>query len=146
MESGIALYRDIRTPPVFWPHVLNIRARTLALAGRADDALEVLTNARVIAGEAGWDAALFNNHEADLLSARGDRARAIELLRSGREQARSSRGRMIELGSVARLAALTADPADVADLRALYDTFTEGFDTPVLVAARAVLAQASAPD
>ena len=53
---------------------------------------------------------------------------------------------MPELGAALRLAQLDADsPERLAAVRAVYDTFTEGFDTPALRDARAMVTGAAAP-
>ncbi len=36
MDRGIALYQGMTTPPIFWPLLLSVRARGLALGGRPD--------------------------------------------------------------------------------------------------------------
>jgi hypothetical protein len=53
---------------------------------------------------------------------------------------------MIQLRAATRLARLAAAadrPGAVAVLREVFDTFTEGFDTPDLVEARATMAEAA---
>lgn len=57
VERGVGLYRNLRTPPVFWPQILGLRATTCALAGRSADALEMLDQAAELAAEGSWDSA-----------------------------------------------------------------------------------------
>ena len=53
---------------------------------------------------------------------------------------------MPELRAATRLARLRADDADaIESLRGVYETFTEGFDSPDLVEARAALAEVDVP-
>ena len=49
-DRGIGLYETLRTPPVFWPQVLGLRAQALALAGRVAEALDVVAEAMRVAG------------------------------------------------------------------------------------------------
>ncbi len=45
IEQGFALYRELSTPPVFWPAVLTIRATAYGLAGEVDRALVLMREA-----------------------------------------------------------------------------------------------------
>jgi predicted ATPase/class 3 adenylate cyclase len=145
VEHGIELYEVETTPPVFWPLLLNLVATTYAMAGRASDglaraneALRVLTPADIA--------------RADLLILRGDMLRAlaapaVEEAAKNYEQALQfaelRQLRMPQLRAATRLATVrrgTGAEASAHDvLAALYGSFTEGFSTPDLVAARAVL-------
>ena len=54
--------------------------------------------------------------------------------------------RMPELRAATRLARLRAHDADaIESLRGIYEAFAEGFDSPDLVEARAVLAEVDVP-
>ena len=53
---------------------------------------------------------------------------------------------MPQLRAATRLVRLRGQDADaIESLRAVYETFTEGFDSPDLVEARAVLAEVDVP-
>ena len=45
MDRGIALYQGLKTPPVFWPLLLSVRARGFALSGRPEDGLALIDEA-----------------------------------------------------------------------------------------------------
>ena len=145
VERGIELYEGETTPPVFWPLVLNLVAATYGMAGRAtdglvraDEALRVLTPGDMA--------------RADLLIQRGDLLRAlpkaavddaVHNYEQAAQFAESHEMRMPHLRAVTRLAAMRrGTPSETRSqgaLAAVYGTFTEGFSTPDLVAARAVL-------
>ena len=69
-----------------------------------------------------------------------DPAEVVAAYRSAIRGARIDGLRLIELAATTRLASLLPEDTQVKDdLRALYDTFTEGFDEPELKAARGLL-------
>ena len=148
-EHGIALYENLQTPPIFWPQLLGLRAEACRLAGRSADAMDLLDQAiPMAAGDwtSGGDLML---QKADLLLTLGDVQGAERLLRTAFDGARPVGVRAIQLLAATRLVRLPAQDrnAAVEQLREVYDTFTEGFDTPDLVDARAVLeAAARSPD
>jgi predicted ATPase/class 3 adenylate cyclase len=141
-ERGIALYENLRTPPVFWPALLSLRAHACMLAGRTADALGVLEQAASLAGEGSWDSASLKLQRAELLLTLDDAQAAESLLRRAIEEARHAGIRMIHLRAATRLARL-AVPSSRQDatalLREILETFTEGADNPDVLEARAVL-------
>jgi predicted ATPase/class 3 adenylate cyclase len=147
-EQGIALYQNLRTPPVFWPQVLSLKALAWALAGRATDAIEVVDQAAGLAGEGSWDSASLNTQRADLLLSLDDAQGAEPWLRRAFEEAQQSGGRMLQLRAATRLARIAGPDSRhdaVAQLREIVDTFTEGADNVDLLEARAVLNEAGTP-
>lgn len=50
-ERGIALYTNLRTPPVFWPLVLGYRAEACALAGGTTEAIALVDQALTLEGD-----------------------------------------------------------------------------------------------
>ena len=144
-EQGLARYTNLRTPPVFWTQVLGLRAQALAFAGRVPEALDTLAEAIRIAGEDDpFDLIPLLIGRADLQLASGDRTSAEASLEHALAAARSIRARMPELGAALRLAQLDPDsPERVAAVRAVSDTFTEGFETPALRDARAMVTGAA---
>ena len=144
-EQGLARYTNLRTPPVFWTQVLGLRAQALAFAGRVPEALDTLAEAIRIAGpDDPFDLVPLLIGQADLQLASGDRGSAEASLEQALAGARSIRARMPELGAALRLAQLHPDsPERLAAVRAVSDTFTEGFDTPALRDARAMVTGAA---
>jgi predicted ATPase len=146
VERGFALYRELSTPPIFWPAVLLIRATTYLAAGQVERARELVheSEANVQANDP---------LEADIALAHGDILLALPIPESSAAEAHfehaiataSRRGaRMIEIQALSRLATLRQDRAKhdtIQRLRELYDTFTEGLDSPQLQAAKALLGQ-----
>jgi tetratricopeptide (TPR) repeat protein len=142
-EQGIALYENLRTPPVFWPALLSLRAQACSMAGRIAEALDVLDQAASLASEGSWDSASIKVQKADLLLALGDAKAAESLLSRAFEEAGQAGVRMLQLRAATRLARLagTASRKDAtARLREIVETFTEGADNPDILQARTVLA------
>jgi predicted ATPase/class 3 adenylate cyclase len=145
-EEGIGQYQNLRTPPVFWPQVLSLKALAMAMAGRTAEALEVVDQAAGLASEGSWDSAALKTQKADLLVSLDDPKGAETLLWRAIEEAKQAGGRMLELRAATRLASL-AGPAQLdatARLREIVETFTEGADNPDVLEARAVLAKVGA--
>ena len=143
-DHGIALYQGLETPPVFWPLLLYVRARGFALGDRPADGLDTVDQAIELFG----DQANVLYPELPLL--RGD----LLLTASGTDAAEpwfqrafdvagEVGARMSELRAATRLTRLwraaRKRPDGTDMLTGVYETFTEGFDTPDLVEARAVL-------
>jgi predicted ATPase/class 3 adenylate cyclase len=143
MEQGVDLYQGLRTPPVFWPLVLSVRARGFALGDRPADGLRVIDEAIEMAGEGAILYPGFAVLKAELLLAVRDPEDAALHLRSAFDVAAQLSLRMPQLQAATALTRLQRDagrPPDAADLlRGVYETFTEGFDVPDLVEARTVL-------
>lgn len=141
-ERGIALYENLRTPPVFWTQILGLRARACAMAGRFADAVDLLDQAAALEIEGTFDSAAVKVQKADLLVSLGDAKGAESVLRRAVDEAGVAGARMIQLIAATHLARLDGAGSgsnSSAILRELYETFTEGFDTPHLKAALAAL-------
>jgi tetratricopeptide (TPR) repeat protein len=144
-DQGIGLYQNIRTPPVFWPQVLGLRAQALNHAGRVAEALDAVTEAMRVAGpDKTFDLIALLLDQAVLQHASGDPGAAEASLDDGLAKSRSIGARTPELIAVLRLAQLDGEsPERRAALRAVYDTFTEGFETAALRDARTWLTDAA---
>jgi predicted ATPase/class 3 adenylate cyclase len=146
-EEGIGQYQNLRTPPVFWPQVLSLKALALAMAGRTAEALEVVDQAAALASEGSWDSASLKIQKADLLLSLDDPQGAETLLRRALDEAQQAGGRMLQLHAATRLARLAgpaSQPDAAARLREIVEMFTEGADNPDVMEARAVLAKVGA--
>ncbi|HWO08426.1 MAG TPA: hypothetical protein VNN80_03070, partial [Polyangiaceae bacterium] len=146
-EKGIALYEGLNSPPVFWPLVLGLRARAHENAGNFDTALGYIHQAIEIAGEPGATQVPLLVQKADLELALGDRAAARETLVSAVEVAARVGARMEQLLAATRLIRISGDDEKQVQLQILreaYEPFTEGFDTPPLIEAAALLVPLSA--
>jgi predicted ATPase len=148
IDRGIGLYQGLKTPPVFWPLLLSVRTRGLALGGRPADGLELVDEAIEMTGEANLLYPEFGLLKGDLLLALGDADGAEARFQGVFEIAGNLGVRTPQLRAATRLARLwglggkRSDGTDM--LRGVYETFTEGFDTPDLVEARAVLTEVDA--
>jgi predicted ATPase len=145
VDRGFSLYEGLSTPPVFWAQLLSIRAVDCLAAGRLGRASDLVEEAASV----DWDG---DPQESDVEILRGDLLlaspvpdRSAAEVRFERAAALAERrgARISHLVAATRLAELRGgtprdDEARVA-LRAVYETFTEGFDIPQLRAARALL-------
>lgn len=145
VEEGVELYRGLAAPPLFWPHLLVMRSAALGMAGRAVEGLASIEQAEaaVLPGDPlGPDVAIVHA-ELHLLEDPPDVPSAVAQLERAATLAGHVGARMAHLRALTRLVVLRrATPgADdlVRELRELYGQFTEGFDSPHLVAARGAL-------
>jgi tetratricopeptide (TPR) repeat protein len=146
-ERGIAMYQDLPSPPVFWPQLMGLRAQACALAGRTSEALDLFDQGIAVSMPGSFDVAALSVQKANVLLTVGDARGAEPLFRQAWEAARGAGVRMVELAAATWLALLAMPrdgDAEIAALREVYETFTEGFETPYLMEARAALDQADA--
>ncbi|MDP8928966.1 MAG: hypothetical protein M3O70_10425 [Actinomycetota bacterium] len=147
-ERGIALYQGLKTPPVFWPVLLSIRAGAFALAGRPAEGLNLIEEAIATTSEADFAYPEYAMLKGDLLLGTCDAGAAVPWFQSAFDAAGEVGVRMSQLRAATRLTRLWRaagkDP-DAELLRGVYQTLTEGFDTPDLVEARAVLGDLDGP-
>jgi predicted ATPase/class 3 adenylate cyclase len=143
MEEGVARYQVLKTPPVFWPLLLSVRAGAFGRAGRPADGLALIDQAIDLSGEDNIQYPEFALLKADLLLALGDDDGAAPLLQRVVDVGGTLGARMSQLRAATRLARLGEAAqrrrARTDLLRDIYETFTEGFEKPDLVDARAVL-------
>ncbi|MGD8584265.1 MAG: adenylate/guanylate cyclase domain-containing protein [Chloroflexota bacterium] len=145
IERGTALYQDHVTPPVFWPMLVGMRARALAVTGKPAAALNLLKEEL-----AGQDRVDPTAPEAGLLV--GDLLLAISpdnaagakgMYQQALGMASEAKMKMLELQARTRLCRLARLEGDVEEaarqLRGCYDWFTEGLETADLLEARALL-------
>jgi predicted ATPase/class 3 adenylate cyclase len=141
IEQGMALYKGISTPPVFWPLLLGLKAGVYRDAGRLTEALEQVDEALGILGTDVVLASDFCLFKGDLLLGLG-RPDAEEWFRRAVDAASPLDARMPQLRAATRLCRLrraAGDPDPDLELRELFETFTEGFSLSDLIDARALL-------
>jgi predicted ATPase len=119
---------------------VHVRSR-----GKIEDGLTQLDNALRIVERTGerWFAAELNRHKGQLLLRQGHSEAAEELYRKALNIAWEQEAKLWELRAAASLARLRRDQGRRAEARGLlapvYGWFTEGFDTPDLKEAKALL-------
>jgi predicted ATPase len=130
---------------IWVPHFTALLAAACEVAGRVDEASTLFDDAVQIAEKTGehWLDAELNRHKGQLLLRQGHSEAAEELYRKALSIAQEQGAKLWELRAAASLARLRHDQGREAEARDLlapvYAWFTEGFDTPDLKDAKALL-------
>jgi predicted ATPase len=144
LHSSSIAYRAIGTESLM-PHYMALLASACEIAGQMKEASTLLDDALRIVERTGerWFAAELNRHKGELLLQQGHAEAAEELYRKALTIAREQEAKLWELRAAASLARLRRDQGRRAEGRDLltpvYGWFTEGFDTPDLKDAKALL-------
>jgi predicted ATPase len=144
LQSGSTTYRASGVE-LFVPHYIDLLAAACEIAGQIEEGLTLLDDALRLVEKTGerWFAAELNRHKGQLLLRQRHCEAAEELYQKALGIAREQEAKLWELRAAASLARLRRDqgrPAEARDLLApVYDWFTEGFDTPDLRDAKALL-------
>jgi tetratricopeptide (TPR) repeat protein len=150
-NRGMELYQGLKTPPVFWPLLLLIRAGVCGQAGRPEEGLASLDEAMTIVGQGSANplASAFCRLKGDLLLALSpeNQAEAEPWFQQALEIARERQARMLELRAAMSLSRLWREQGKPEHGRQLlsdaYERLTEGFATADLKEASALLADLS---
>ena len=135
IREGVDLYRGLKTPPVFWPLLLYVQAAAYARSGRPADALGLIEEAIDIAGSELTLLPEFYLLKGEVLLAvhEGSGSDAERWLQQGYGMAEGLDARMPQLRAAIRMSRLWRDQGKMGELtqplRAVYETFTEGFAT-----------------
>jgi predicted ATPase len=129
------------------PHYIAFLAEACEIAEQIEEALILSDEALLTVERTGerWFAAELNRHKGQLLQRQGNTEAAEELYRKALCVAREQEAKLWELRAVSSLARLCRDQGrgrrtEARDLLApIYGWFTEGFDTPDLREAKALL-------
>jgi len=127
------------------PFFIALFARACEIAGQIEESLTLLDDALQIVERTGerWFAAELNRHKGQLLLRQGRSDAAEELYRKALSIAQEREAKLWELRAAMSLGRLRRDQgrrAEAYDLLApIYGWFSEGFDTPDLKEARALL-------
>jgi predicted ATPase len=151
IKQGIDRYEELKTPPVFWPMLLLIRAVACGQAGRPEEGLNLLDQAIEIFGQGSEDFLLAElcRLKGDLLLALSPEnlAEAEPWFQRALEIAQKREARMLELRAAISLSRLWQGQGKAADGRRLlsdaYGRLTEGFTTVDLKEAKALLEELS---
>jgi predicted ATPase/class 3 adenylate cyclase len=142
IDRGISLYQGLKTPPVFWPLLLSVKAGAFVASDRPEGGLELIDQAIEITGDRNLQYPEFALVKGDLLLALSDAGGAESCFRSAHDVAESLGLRMPQLRAATRLTRLGRAGTDV--LRGVYGTFTQSLEVSDLVEARAVLDEVDA--
>ena len=144
MREGSAAYRA--TGAVAWvPYQIALLARACEVAGQIEEAVDLLGDSLQIVDRTGerWLAAELHRHKGQLLLRQGRTEAAEKLYRKALGIAREQEAKLWELHTAVSLARLRRDQGRCCEARKLlapvYGWFTEGFDTPDLKTAKALL-------
>ena len=144
MRSGSAAYR-VTGAVILTPYHIGILARACEIAGQVEESLALLDDALQIVERTGerWFAAELNRHKGRLLLRQGHAEAAEELYHKALGIAQEQEAKLWELRTAVSLARLWSEKrmrSEARDLLApIYGWFTEGFDTPDLKDAKALL-------
>ena len=127
------------------PHHIALLATACEIAGQVEEGLSLLDDALQIVERTGerWLAAELTGTKVGCCCGRGHSEAAEELYRKALSIAEEQGAKLWELRAAASLARLRRDQGRCAEARDLlapvYGWFTEGFDTPDLKEAKALL-------
>jgi predicted ATPase len=148
LRSGSTAYRA--SGAAAWtPYCLALLARACEIVGQTEECLTLLDDALRIVERTGerWFEAELCRHKGQLLLQQGQVEAAEELFRKGLSIAQEQKAKLWELRAAVSLARLQRDQGRTAEARellgAVYGWFTEGFDTPDLKEAKALLNELS---
>lgn len=149
MTEGFETIRSVGAE-IFVAMYLPYRAEALGSIGELDNALKVAEEADEVIERTGvrWSETELLRIKGDLLLAVGGRAEeAGDYLNRAIDMARKKQARSLELRATMSLSRLLRDRGDPAEahriLADIYSWFTEGFDTPDLKEAKALLSDLS---
>jgi predicted ATPase len=144
LRSGSAAYRATGAE-LYMPYHIALLAAACEIAGEIEEALTQLDEALQIVDRTGerWFAAELYRHKGQLLLRQGHAEAAETLYRKALGIARDQEAKLWELRAAASLARRRRDQGRRHEARELlapvYGWFTEGFDTPDLKEAKALL-------
>jgi predicted ATPase len=144
LRSGSTAYRATGAD-AFMPYFIALLASACEIAEQIEEPLTLLDDALQIVERTGerWFAAELNRHKGQLMLQQGHSEAAEELYRKALSIALEQEAKLWELRAAMSLARLRRDQgyrAKARDLLApVYGWFTEGFDTPDLKEAKALL-------
>ncbi len=147
IELGINMYSELKTPPVFWPLLLSLRAGSCLLAGKLREGLTFLNEAISIIGTDSGNPLLaeFFSLKGELLhkiSADND-IQAESFFRQAIEVSVIQNTKMFELKAALKLHYLLEEKGKPEEsleiLNRTYKKFEEGFTTPLILEAGRIL-------
>jgi class 3 adenylate cyclase/predicted ATPase len=149
LRNGLTAYQGSGAD-TWMPHFLSLLAKAYEISGHAEEGLSLLNDALQIVERTGerWFAAELNRQKGQLVLRQGNSDAAEKLYSKARSIALEQEAKLWELRAAMSLARLRRDQDRCSEARGLiapvYDWFTEGFDTPDLKEAKALLDELSA--
>jgi predicted ATPase len=144
LRRGLAAYRATGAE-AFVPYQIALLAEACEIAGRSEEAADLLDDALQIIERTGerWLEAELHRHKGQLLVRHGQTEAAETLFRKALKIAEQQEAKLWELRAATSLGQLRCDQdrrAEAHELLApVYDWFTEGFDTQDLKEAKTLL-------
>jgi predicted ATPase len=148
LRDGLAAFRAAGSE-AWLPHFIALLAAACGIAGQIREAVVQLDDALQITERTGerWIAAELNRHKGRLLLTQGHAQAAEEFYGKALSIAREQEAKLWELRAAVSLARLHRDQGRRAEARDLlapvYGWFSEGFATPDLKEAKALLGELS---
>jgi len=147
IEQGFSLYQGLNSPPLFYPQLISMRAIALAQSGQPAEGLKLLNGLLEAEDEERLlrDLAQLYMLKGDLLLevSPENKAEASSIYKAILASKNHMGGKILTLQTATRLCRLEMLDGKAGQsgrtLGEIYDSFTEGFDTADLRAARAVL-------
>ena len=147
VEQGFALYQGLKSPPLFYPQLISMRAIAFAQSGQPAEGLSLLDGLLKEMDEERllreFPPLLLLKGELLLALSPQNTAEAADIFRAILVGAGHVGGKILALQAATRLCKLEMQLGKAEEsgqaLKEIYDSFTEGFDTIDLRAARAVL-------
>jgi predicted ATPase/class 3 adenylate cyclase len=147
IENGFAAYQGLKSPPVFFPHIMGIRAVAYAQAGRAAEGLRLIDE---LVNGMGEERLMRESPEMFLLKGEllqavspENRSLAVAVYQRILAGARQTEGRLLALQAATKLCRLEIEAGKGEEsgriLAEIYESFTEGFETADLREAKALL-------
>jgi predicted ATPase len=146
LRKGLAAYQASGAD-TWMPHFLSLLAKACETTGQSEEGLSILNDALQIVERTGerWFTAELNRHKGCLVLRQGNSQAAERLYCKALSIALEQEAKLWELRAAVSLARLWADQGRRTEARDLlapvYGWFTEGFDTPDLKGAKALLDQ-----
>jgi predicted ATPase len=147
IQQAINNYQQLKSPPIFVPILLTFEAGALALAGKPREGIDVLDGVMEIAEQSSRESMLSDSFllKGDLLLmlSEDNAAEAESLYQRALDLSLKMEAPMLELRAGLKLGRLWSEQGKVEPARKLLsdalDKFSEGYSTPDLVEAKALL-------